>query len=113
MKQIKLIIALLVVSMSVYAQEPGNESGNRRENMQRIKIAYISKAVNLTSQQAERFWPIYNNYNAELLEIRKARRGSFKGMADNNDSKSQEVLNAMMDSKQRELDLQKSIKTNF
>ena len=51
-----------------------------KEKIRTLKIAYLSNQLNLTSNEAERFWPIYNAYDKEQhllrikfrLEIRKA-----------------------------------------
>ena len=51
-----------------------------KEKIRTLKIAYLSNQLNLTSNEAERFWPIYNAYYKEQhllrikfrLEIRKA-----------------------------------------
>ena len=51
-----------------------------KEKIRSLKIAYLSNQLNLTSNEAERFWPIYNAYDKEQhllrikfrLEIRKA-----------------------------------------
>jgi hypothetical protein len=36
--------------------------------LQALKIAFITKRLNLTPQEAERFWPIYNQYTAEVRQ---------------------------------------------
>ncbi|PWT70277.1 MAG: hypothetical protein C5B59_20955 [Bacteroidetes bacterium] len=35
-----------------------------------LKIAFISKKLNLTPEEAQRFWPIYNQYIEELRQAR-------------------------------------------
>jgi len=51
---------------------------NRHEQIQAMKIAYITERLDLSSEEAEKFWPIYNDYNdkkGEILhEIREFRR---------------------------------------
>jgi len=35
-----------------------------------LKIAYITNRLNLSPEEAQRFWPIYNNYSLELKVAR-------------------------------------------
>ena len=39
------------------------------------KIAYITKEMNLTPAEAQKFFPIYNQYNSEMWDIKSERRG--------------------------------------
>lgn len=39
------------------------QNGNR---LPALKIAYITNKLNLTPEEAQRFWPIYNQYSVEL-----------------------------------------------
>jgi len=51
------------------------QNGTRIET---LKIAYITNRLNLSPEEAQRFWPIYNNYS---LEMKVAR---MKAMNNNN-----------------------------
>ena len=67
MKNFYLIIALLFTfSFSSIAQNGGK--------LQAYKIAYLTNKLSLTPQEAQRFWPIYNNYANEMREVRRDQR---------------------------------------
>lgn len=68
MKQFLLIAALFlgVTAISV-AQDDNPNDGGRIEAM---KIAYLTKKLNLSTDEAQKFWPIYNKY---IDEVRKTR----------------------------------------
>ena len=38
--------------------------------MEAIKIAYITKELNLSPSEAQRFWPVFNNYSNEVKVAR-------------------------------------------
>jgi len=40
-------------------------------NLGALKIAYITKRLNLSTEEAQRFWPIYNQYDEELRMTRQ------------------------------------------
>jgi hypothetical protein len=44
------------------------QNGNRLEA---LKIAYITKRLDLSPEEAQKFWPIYNQYAEELRRTRQ------------------------------------------
>lgn len=59
-----LPILFLICTLSVFSQE---RDGGRIEA---LKIAYLTKKLNLSPQEAQRFWPVYNKYASELRQTR-------------------------------------------
>lgn len=41
-----------------------------RKKIKALKIAFITEQLNLTENEAEKFWPVYNAYNKEQSSIR-------------------------------------------
>ncbi|WP_439505288.1 hypothetical protein [Sediminibacterium sp.] len=86
MKRLLLII-LMGVAAIAQAQEPppprmGRMPGGmppppppgERPNIEAIKVAYITKQLNLNTEEAQKFWPLHNAYMAELKKAREANR---------------------------------------
>ena len=67
-KNLFIVLAFVLVSSSMTAQGPA------RERIRTLKIAFITERVNLTSSEAQNFWPIYNAYEAKLETIRRKER---------------------------------------
>ncbi|MFA6336214.1 MAG: hypothetical protein WCX48_11825 [Bacteroidales bacterium] len=82
MKKTILSIIVLCFVSGVYAQELFTnipQKGNQRyEQVQSAKIAFFTTALELTPQEAEVFWPIYNNYWREREIAHKKIQGSLK-----------------------------------
>lgn len=60
-------------SISFYGQD------FKKEKIKSLKIAHITKTLNLSSSEAEKFWPIYNafedkQYALRTLKMRKIKR---------------------------------------
>ncbi len=55
-------------SISSVNAQSGN--GERQEKIQALKIAYITQKLKLTPAEAEKFWPVYNQYNNEIRTLR-------------------------------------------
>jgi hypothetical protein len=63
-----LLITLLIISFShVLGQNPN------REKLNAYKIAFFTKKMNLTSQEAEKFWPVYNEFQDKKFRIQEER----------------------------------------
>ena len=39
--------------------------------LEALKIAFLTRKLNLSSEEAQRFWPIYNQYSAEIQQARQ------------------------------------------
>lgn len=70
MKRLSVIIFILMLSTSLFAQS----KSERYEQIETIKVAFITKKLDLSSEEAQNFWPIYNNYQKELMLLMKKRR---------------------------------------
>jgi hypothetical protein len=42
-----------------------------KENVEALKVAFITRHLNLTSEEAQKFWPAYNAYFEDLKKVRK------------------------------------------
>jgi hypothetical protein len=74
-------ILFLLISFTFYAQ--GERMKEKREQIKAMKVAFLSTELNLTSNEAEKFWPIYNTYDDKQFELRhKKLKGSFRKMDD-------------------------------
>lgn len=65
-----IIILLLLLSVTTFAQD-------REKHMERIKalrVAFISDRLDLTPEEAQKFWPIFNQFDERQLEFHKQKR---------------------------------------
>lgn len=70
----KLLIPLfLLVSLLSFSQD----FKEKREKIKALKVAYITEKLELTPQEAEKFWPIYNTYDDKEFEMRHSKMKSI------------------------------------
>lgn len=63
----KLYILLVFVSIAGFASAQEElSSENKQQNIEALKVAFISKELDLTPEEAQKFWPVYNQYSKEL-----------------------------------------------
>ena len=112
MKRIGVLIVLcmLLSPIWMYAQDEMMKGDpDARQKIEAARIALITNRLGLTPEQAERFWPIYREFNMKRAEIStefRQRRQEFNA-TDNDPKRQQEMIDAGLQFKQRELDLEK------
>ena len=67
MKKI-ITITLLFVGLYSFAQSPLN--GKMRDKIKAQKATFITDKLSLTTEEAEKFWPIYNAYEEVTQKIK-------------------------------------------
>ncbi len=70
MKKI-LLLTLFLLNINYFCF---SQVQNRKNNIEAIQIAYLTRELSLSSDEAQKFWPIYNEYRDELLAVRKEVR---------------------------------------
>ena len=105
MKKI-LIVALFLSSFTAFAQN--NNQQDARAKLEAARIALISERLGLTPEQAQQFWPIYNEYAEQRRSIQQEFRDARKGMDINNltEEQGRALVQARMEGKQRQLNLE-------
>lgn len=96
------IIMCLTMNTGLMAQD-------RREHYERIeaiKVAFITKKLDLTTEEAQKFWPVYNNYQKELMDLMRKRREDRQ----KTDIAPNDKINADLAYESRMLDLKKKYK---
>jgi hypothetical protein len=69
MKRIILLISMFVWSAGlVLAQE--EEAPHNGGKLKAYQIAFLTKKLNLTPEEAQRFWPVFNQYENEIRTTR-------------------------------------------
>jgi hypothetical protein len=120
MKTIKFLITgfiLISLAGNLHAQPRGRMDGERREKVEAMKIAFITKRLDLTSEEAQKFWPVYNQMSKDLETLRKNRRGDIRDAREDFDSLSEKDLEKIVDNeiifRQSELDVMKKYHSQF
>ena len=71
MKRICFLLAFITIISFVKAQETPNGSQKKQENIEALKVAFLSKELVLTPDEAQKFWPLYDQYSKELKLLKK------------------------------------------
>lgn len=56
------------------AQDNNEEQKADGGRVESLKIAYLTQKLNLSTEEAEKFWPVYNKYMEEIRGARQSYR---------------------------------------
>jgi hypothetical protein len=121
-KLIYSLILLLAMVGSSKAQRPGGGPGHhpmddRREEIEAYRTAYFTRQIGLTTKEAERFWPVYNEMQNEIQKLQKERRMRQRGFGEElegmKDAEIEKLINEEFISRQKELDIEKKYNEQF
>lgn len=88
MKKTTLLTAMLcLLSAMTFAQ--GGKYKEKMEQVKSLKVAFITNELSLTSEEAAKFWPVYNAFDDRQRAMKKQKAGSFLA---NRDDKSLDKL---------------------
>jgi hypothetical protein len=100
-----LILGLMLSAVITFAQK----DDDAMKKIEAARIALITERLNLTPEQAEKFWPVYREYTQQRQQLRdefhELRKSESKEMT-NDESK--KILQRGMQLKERQLSLDKT-----
>lgn len=79
MKKLTILIVLFFSALSIaFAQDfppPGGRGpgpgGNRGERMKAMYVAYVTEELKLSEDDAQKFWPVHSQYEAEIRSLNR------------------------------------------
>jgi hypothetical protein len=104
------IYIFIIVPLLLFCQLASGQDREARQKIESARIALITDRLGLTPEQAERFWPIYNEYNnhrRNLVQELQEARGKVD-MQNLSEEQGQALMKLGMDIKERQLQLEKT-----
>ena len=98
---------LIAVITSVFAGLVQGQD-NMADRVRALRAEVYTRVLNLNSEEAEKFWPIFNEYadNKETLQKQLKPEGDLDGMSD---QEVEEYVKKYFDVRQKEFDLEKDL----
>lgn len=117
--QTTIITCLLLFSVSIaFAQPPKPvKSQEQKEKIESLKVGFLTEKLNLTPEEAQKFWPVYNKYKEEMKALRQDRKEMKSSAPKDVESMNEQELSAFIEQKflfeQKTLDLKKKYLAEF
>lgn len=118
MKHIRIatcLAFLFIFPMTLKAQETPDPKHDRREDhsekIDKLRIAFITTELDLTSAEAEKFWPVYNEMDNKLKELRKTERMVEREVRDSletlTNEEAKQKRNTLFENQEKEIAIRK------
>lgn len=107
-------IAIILIGLTLFAQ--AQPMRDRATDIEAQKVGFITQRVGITADEAKTFWPVYNEYQAELRKIQSERRSQFTAMPRGegmNDKDVENFIEKEFERKQQILNLEKRYHERF
>jgi hypothetical protein len=71
MKKFIVILSLFLGGfvLTAKAQDDANERSTRQQKIEALYIAFMTKELNLTETEAQKFWPVHKEYDNEVKGV--------------------------------------------
>lgn len=107
---------VMVPARHAVAQDAAQEdAAAKQDKIKALELLYISRELDLTSEEAEKFWPVYKKYSKEVNELlaeRKRKAKELKGQP-RTDAIAEEALDKELGYERRMLEIKTRYKQEF
>jgi hypothetical protein len=105
MKKFLIVSALFCSFMSAYAQQ---NDGKRAERVKAFRVAIFTEKLNLTSEEAQSFWPVYNEFVQKRDDLGDQYKPA-KRLDEMSDAELESQISRHFERQQKELDLERDM----
>lgn len=103
MKKVVLFIIYILLNFNALAQN----GVKIKERMEAQRAAFITQRLNLTPEEAQQFWPVYNQLTEKVQQVRNAEKDEKKPLDEMTDAEAEKMITTSFDKETRELELKK------
>lgn len=108
-----LAIAFIIVRATAQDMPPPPDE-KTRERMDAARAAFLTERLDLSTDQAQRFWPVYNEFNKKRHDLRRSFMEARRNQSAHPTAEEQRrLLDLGISLRQQELDLEKAYSDRF
>lgn len=90
-------LLVLFFMMAVTFQVTGQNKEKHREKIKALKTAYITEGLNLTPQEAQKFWPVYNDFEKKRRALYRREHADIQSIECYTEEKAKNKLQEYVD----------------
>ena len=105
----KTIVYIFLLSFIFIAQDGFGQGADAREKIEAARIALITERLGLTPEQAEKFWPVYNEYDQQRRELARQLQDARQQVDVNNmtEEQSRNLMDLGLNIRERQVQLER------
>ena len=107
----KILIIAMLCPFFMFAQY--HKMDKKREKIEVQKIAFITKQLDFTPEEAQKFWPVYNQFSEAKEQLYEQSRKNRKDIDDLSESEIEKLIDNHIILDQKKLDQKKKYHAEF
>ncbi len=112
-----MMVMGIIISAQAQKSNKGEKKEQKREEIKALKIGFITEKLKLTTDEATKFWPVYNEFHAKMEKLHEERKVNHKKLKKGVDSLSNAEVEKLIDQElvfeEKELALKKEYHSKF
>ncbi|MBZ9630158.1 hypothetical protein LB465_05150 [Salegentibacter sp. LM13S] len=88
----KNLFIILLMFSGLWQMQSQDRDHSHREKIKELKTAFFTQELNLDKQKAQKFWPVYNEYESNLHELRKREHRDLPNLECISEDDAEEML---------------------
>lgn len=109
----KHIITLLILVIFAFSSLQAQDKSEYREKIKALKVAYITQELNMNSEVAQKFWPVYNEYEVKKRELHKRENIDWSTIGAISEARAEEMLKEYLVIEKEEYTIKKQLFTDL
>jgi len=92
------------------------ESKDKQQHWERIKamkVAYITQELNMDAKLAEKFWPVYNQYECSKTDLHKKEHFQSENIENITEAEAEKMLTEFLNIEKEEYTVKKELYANL
>ena len=117
MKKTIIYLCLLLLAAPCKMLAQNEEEGPAGSQVEGLRVGVYTRVLNLTSDEATKFWPVFNEMQAQIQKVRdeekELRKNLIKNYQTASDAEVQKTIDRMFDLEQSVLDIKRKYYKEF
>ncbi|PKV63023.1 hypothetical protein [Pontibacter ramchanderi] len=108
MKRLPFILVLFCALAFGSTTAMAQSGRSQDKNVEAAKVAFFTDKMGLTTEQSQKFWPLYNEYETKRRELVRSYRSGYREDVDQlSEQEAKARLDGMFSTREKELELEK------
>lgn len=106
---------LLIILILSFLMPSSIQAQNKKDEIQAKRVEFITRKLDLTPEEAQKFWPVQNEYDKKRLELRKEKKAlrPSTSLDEMSDKEVSDLLDKKIALDQKGVDLDKTYLSKF
>ncbi|HSJ12578.1 MAG TPA: hypothetical protein VK916_07815 [Gillisia sp.] len=109
----KYTFTLLILVLFAFPSLQAQDKSEHREKIKALKVAYITQELNMNSEVAQKFWPVYNQYEVKKRELHKRENVDWSTIGTISEARAEAMLKEYLVIEKEEYTIKKQLFTDL